>query len=124
MLLEYIAGYFDADGSVRAYMQTKTVEVGVEITAVYLPVLQEIQKQFGGTIRMKSDTKGNQRRVWDWFATGQKGRDFLDAIIPYLHEKQEQAILARTIQQRSKQPLQEKLAIAAQIKALKHRNFS
>lgn len=58
MLLEYIAGYFDADGSVRAYMQTKTVEVGVEITAVYLPVLQEIQKQFGGTIRMKSDTKG------------------------------------------------------------------
>lgn len=124
MLLEYVAGYFDADGSVRAYAHPQTVQVGVEITAVYLPVLQEIQGQFGGTIRMKNEANGNQRRVWDWIATGQEARDFLDAIIPYLHEKQEQARLARTIRQRASQTLQEKLVIAAQIKSLKHKDYS
>jgi len=130
--LNYYAGYFDADGSVRAYKNKKTVQVGVEVTNTYRPMIVEMHERFGGRLEMRpQDTKPNQRQVYRLLITGQKARDFLSALLPYLGEKKEQARLALSIRYDgarntgkhraplTTEDLQERLTIAAEIKRLK-----
>jgi hypothetical protein len=95
--LEYIAGFFDGEGCITSQLQYITgkyekyprVSVQITITQKSTIVLNEIQKMYGGTVRLK----GSGCSVLN--ITGKdKMHKFLTDITPYLVEKKEQAEIA------------------------------
>ena len=85
----YVAGYFDADGSVRLRrkrrMQNESINVDARIVGPNLPVYQHIQTHFGGVIYP-------QGRFWaiHW----QRHEELialLEAITPLLIERRQDA---------------------------------
>lgn len=99
--LEYLAGYFDGEGTVGIYKVRSGKGEGfalhVIIANTYLPILVEIQEQFGGKIFASEHTspQGYARRTMHHLRfTGASARNFLGQIYPHLREKKEQAELA------------------------------
>ena len=79
----YLAGFIDADGCVRISGSTQYVS----LTNRYLPFLLKVQDTYGGNVRLDGS-------VWRYEAYGETARAMLNEVIPYLHEKKEQAVLA------------------------------
>lgn len=88
-IIGYVAGYFDADGSVRLRRrrrgQRENIEADARLVGPNLPVYQHIQSQFGGVLYQHG-------AVWElcW----QRHDDLLvllEAITPLLIERRQQA---------------------------------
>ncbi len=90
----YVAGYFDADGSVRLRRrlrgQRESIEVDARLVGPNLPVYQHIQSHFGGAIYPHGV---------HWELCWQRHDDLLallEAITPLLIERRQQAEIVLT----------------------------
>ena len=98
MTIQYIAGLFDGEGGIYITQKIdKRFSKGIlvrnircQVANTHKGVLINLQKIFGGTIRLK-----NHKRGFTWEIAGQKNvLDFLNKIYPYLIIKKEQVKLA------------------------------
>ena len=94
---EYIAGFFDADGSVGLYLSRtcrkyKTYTVWVNICQLDPCVLRFLTERYSGTLRI-SKGRGNRRDIWSWKINSKRALVFLRDIYPHLIGKKEQVRL-------------------------------
>jgi hypothetical protein len=98
----YVAGFFDGEGTVvitrrrasRAqYSDNHQVWLGTAQRTFYVDVLQNIQSTFGGSVRALH--RPNQSPISEWSVVRRSDqRRFIDAVLPFLHVKRAQALLA------------------------------
>lgn len=87
--LAYYAGFIDGEGCFGIYRSSPRFSM----TNTHLPILEELQAWFGGTIR---DDMRDGKPAWQWtLYTNQGLPAFLDQILPYLREKWQQAMCAK-----------------------------
>ena len=95
-LLQYIAGFFDAEGCV--YIHKSNFMLRIIIGQTNKDVLNFIQNYFGGKIRKKTNiqqTDGYKRKQsWTWELTSKNTTYFMECIKPYILEKKEQIEVA------------------------------
>lgn len=103
---EYLAGFFDGEGSVGVYPRlkdrTKTKTYFVLVVSLaqsgkngYL-ILSHLQKIFGGTV-YKSN--GKNKDVWKWNLSSKKAVRFLNVIKDFCLIKREEILLALQFQE-------------------------
>lgn len=130
--LAWAAGFIDGDGFITIQNRTNTVNgkiykghylrIGV-CQATEVP-LKELQKLFGGTIRIKNSgpnkEKYNRKTQWLWNLSTKQAADTLIQILPYLLHKKEVALLAldfqKTMSKDNKQLSDEILAYRLAVK--------
>lgn len=99
--LEYVAGYFDGEGYIGVHKATNkngSISYGtvVTVTNSYLPMITELQQQFGGRVWTRVATE-KHRTTFVWEITGKYARAFLATLLPHLNEKKPQAELALSL---------------------------
>lgn len=97
--LAYMSGL--ADGEACFHIQRtkrRQYTLVVEIHMTDLKLLKRVQRRFGGSIRKKRPGKKKHSRSWVWYLRSYLASEFLKKIIPYLIQKQDQAILGVTFQ--------------------------
>jgi len=102
--LVYTAGLFDGEGcisipktkpSLKYRRITPSYELQIKITNNYLPVLDWLKENYGGSIYLHSvKLPRNPHPVGDWYLTATKASEFLQSISPYLKIKDKEAIVA------------------------------
>lgn len=106
MTNEYLAGFFDGEGSIGMYWNSGSPDPryksghksgcwirSVSVVNTYRPILETFQDRFGGTIgQIVKDEK--YKPCFQWSIRSKFGiRSCLETLKPYLIEKREQAIL-------------------------------
>jgi intein/homing endonuclease len=90
--LEWLAGFFDGEGYIGIAAQGKRhFQLTVEITQTNLPVIEEIQKQFGGYVYTKRIKTLNTNTCWIVRFGAKEGLLLLEKLLPYLKIKKTQA---------------------------------
>lgn len=113
----YWAGLFDGEGTVGAYQQKGYYLLNVSLTNTNIPILEELQRTFGGHIQ-STGIKGLDRFGYfhepckRWRTTGQYTVPFLTAIHPHVVIKKEQVSLGLAFQQVKNREIKESLAKA------------
>ncbi len=98
MELAYFAGFFDGEGCVHIARNIRVV-----ISGCFHPgLLEQFSDKWGGRVTLSSWSGKNCRPGVRWEITGTKAGQFLDDVLPYLYEKQEQARLALQYQARKR----------------------
>ncbi len=106
--LAYIAGFVDGEGCISIFRQTvprvsRTVgyRPSVSISNTDKSVLEYIQRLFGGRIyqRAGKHLKSHWKPQYTWNLVATDSVPFLEAILPFLQVKQEQAKLLIKFQQ-------------------------
>ena len=99
----YYAGIIDGDGWVtianggnKKDSQIPTQRMVVGLAQCWVPILVEIQKEYGGNIgRLNRNKKNPNHRDWfNWQVANLQAKRFIEDILPYLVIKKEQAELA------------------------------
>ena len=85
----YLAGFFDADGTIGIYADQLTIKV----TQKYPLVLNKFQTMFGGTVYH------HPAGHYHWYAHGQTAYSALNNMHAFLIAKREQAELAMRFQE-------------------------
>lgn len=85
MNLHYLAGFLDGEGCFT-YYNGPVIECG----NTYLPVLEQMQQLFGGSVSLQRDDAG-YKALHRWRITGAKAAAVARQLLPYLKEKREQA---------------------------------
>lgn len=85
---EYMAGFFDGEGSVYACWRrlgksTRSPTLTVCISNTDKIVLDLHQEQFGGSI-YKRKARGNRQDCWQWVLSAKMAVPFLESIQPYV----------------------------------------
>lgn len=98
--IEYLAGFFDGEGTIAAMRNGWKVSVGVCNT--YKPVLEIFKARFGGKIDTVKSLNGNHFKSnkvrYHWRIQTKHGMTFcLKTLLPYLQEKQERALVGLAI---------------------------
>jgi hypothetical protein len=129
VVLSYIAGFFDGEGTIIIKNQGNSYVLNCGVWQVDRTPLDYVALYFGGNVRIRR-RQGNGNDQWVWQASSIHAADFLTAIEPYLIVKKAQATVAIRFQSLSssnysKHRLSEsELAIREAerilIKALKH----
>lgn len=91
----YLAGFFDGEGCVGAYMQGEKVVLRISVSNTHHPSLLRFKAAFGGSIQSIRN-HGNRKPQWQWIANGQRAKDALAAMRPYMNTKAAQADIAAT----------------------------
>lgn len=104
--LAYIAGFFDGEGSItihenfapspRGKSPNHTLQVAIGNTDKR--VVEWIHAHFGGSLTMRKTTKPNHRDVMQWIIRSNGASQFLEAILPFLRMKIEQAKIGLSFQ--------------------------
>lgn len=115
--LGYWAGFFDGEGHIELTFTTSTlgahyghgrylfqlwIDQRIENPKVFFA---ELLNNFGGSIIPHDKWPGSFR----WFISGEKGRRFLEAILPYLRIKRREAELAIDFQKSMQRTIDERL---------------
>ena len=103
----YAAGLFDGEGYVRVNVWHKPnsthtrYQVFVGLGVTHLPVIQQLQEQYGGGINEnRHDLRNPKNRIqFTWNVVSRNANDFLKRIFPYLVIKQDQVALALKLQE-------------------------
>lgn len=98
--ISYIAGLVDADGCIRLHPSNKgkyrKYYPRVQITNTCRELMDALVEQFGGAIhgpkRRTDGIRNSTKDCWDWRITGDKCRQLLSNMIPFLFIKKEKAI--------------------------------
>jgi len=101
----YAAGLVDADGSViiakvrlpTPSSRTPDYRLSVQVTNTYLPVLDMMVEEYGGSVSHKPLTVGSfltRRQHYNWAVGSHKAAECLQRLLPYMVVKKEQAELA------------------------------
>lgn len=89
----YLAGIIDGEGSIDIYASSEQMLARVSVGNTYLPLLEEIQKHYGGMLCRNKSNKSN--RVKPFYQLEWRGnkriRPLLEAVLPYLIVKRAQA---------------------------------
>lgn len=94
--LEYLAGLVDGEGCIRLHPSNKgkyrKYYPRLQVTNTYRPILDMLVDQFGGAIHSSlNKKKPNWAEKHDWRLTGDKARELLNQLLPYLIIKQGKA---------------------------------
>ena len=107
MTLQYLAGFFDGEGSIginasprKDKSQKLYCSLRINVANVHPDVINELYLRFGGSIDIVNVGKTNRRQAYRWMIACKKAASFLEAIYPYLVVKREQAKLALIFQKR------------------------
>ena len=101
--LAYMAGLFDGEGSISIgkhlkigrWNPTYSLKVTMAMANPYIPHL--FQMAIGGVVK-GYERKGKRLPTWYWYLESKKAIPFLEAIMPYLRLKQDEARLAQEFQ--------------------------
>lgn len=108
MTNEYIAGFFDGEGSVLVYKRTTSLspkssttpyQIRATITNTNEAVIRAIQAKHGGSI-YNYPPAPRRRPAWKWTVLCQDAAKFLTAIAPYLIIKAPEVEIALKLQAR------------------------
>lgn len=90
MNLEYLAGFFDGEGSIGIY---RYLEPTVQLGLTNEEMLRNLQNQWGGSVT-KYKCKTNRKPAWGWSLYSKAQiKPFLEAILPYLILKKQEALV-------------------------------
>jgi len=95
--LAYAAGFFDGEGHIRIQRHSTRGSYMLSISAVQatktpLPLLQQL---FGGLIKRRVlPYKGETRVLFEWRTSSQSAQRALEAMLPYLRVKLDEAMVA------------------------------
>ena len=87
--LQYLAGFFDGEGSIGITGESLCVRV----VNTYRPILEKFQSAFGGVVDCHRKGDERSRLTWEWRAYGDTAAAALTALLPLLREKAPQAYL-------------------------------
>lgn len=101
MDIRYVAGLFDGEGYIRiaTFKQSKLhtrMQLFGGIGMTYLPVIQQLQERFGGSVQCNDHSRRNaaHRPQHFWLVSSVKAANFLKSVVPHLIVKREEALLA------------------------------
>ncbi len=105
--LAYMAGIFDGEGSLsitkskrlKCWNASYNVRASVQMCNAYIPNL--FRMAFGGAICYQPPN-GTHRATWRWHLETRNIIAFLEALLPYLHLKRDEAELAIQFQMQKK----------------------
>lgn len=87
--LQYLAGFFDGEGSIGIVGQSLCIRV----VNTYRPILEKFQAAFGGVVDCHRKGDERSRLTWEWRCYGDTAAASLVALLPLLREKAPQAYL-------------------------------
>ena len=90
--LAYFAGIFDGEGCVSIQPNKGQLTLTVDVVNTNFEVIENMHKYLGGHLSLRTQNKISPMRVW--YVRGHKCAESLKPLIPYLHIKREQALLA------------------------------
>jgi hypothetical protein len=93
---EYLAGIIDGEGHIRVAVSCYRYQYArVQVTNTCKPLLDAIQKNFGGKI-ISHGPRSNPKwsECWKWDTAGQNAIEVLEAVLPFLIVKREDALKA------------------------------
>ncbi len=111
---EYLAGFFDGEGHVSITWTKKgdwksSPKLAVKMTNTYLPLMEEIQKEYGGNMYKGKNVKEHYLQVYTLSLTVEESKRFLNDVMPFLKIKKRQAeialIFSSTIYRRGRKPV-------------------
>jgi hypothetical protein len=90
-ILAYLAGFFDGEGTIALSESS----LHINVAQVDPAPLQKLVNAFGGSVRIKKST-GNPRHrtVSTWDLSSTKAANALEAMLPYLWVKRDEAVIA------------------------------
>jgi len=93
--LVYLAGFLDGEGCFQAYEK----KMAISCTNTYKPTLDWIKQTFGGNISTKKsrEDRPSYKNQYEWAICTNDAKELLSRLIPFLKEKQNQAVLLFTI---------------------------
>tara|TARA_Y100000593_G_scaffold42336_1_gene81135 strand:+ start:3487 stop:3867 length:381 start_codon:yes stop_codon:yes gene_type:complete len=84
-----LAGYIDGEGCFNYYGQGSP---GLKINSANYDILCRIKDKFGGKIYNHGSGTDTARPSWTWNIIGDEAKELVLLLIPYLIEKQSQAV--------------------------------
>lgn len=87
--IEWLAGFIDGEGCFNYYMRSTP---GLKINSANYDILCRIKEQYGGAIYDHSRGSNTARQSWTWNISGNEAKDLILKLLPYLIEKQNQAV--------------------------------
>lgn len=112
LTIQYIAGFFDGEGSINIYQTKKGVKkdrIGYQLS-IYVhntneKIIRIFEKKFGGYVNIRKRETNKWKTGYDWKLSANQALKFLQDLIPFLILKKEQAKVAIEMQelQKSKQ---------------------
>ncbi len=127
---EYIAGFFDGEGSVgiypRSWDRTKTFRYYVLVVSLGQTgklgkeLLESLQEKYGGSV-YENKQNGKKKVMWKWNVSANKGAKFLEDILPYSYIKKEEILRCLEFQKLTYKRMEDEEAtkLATEIKKLK-----
>jgi len=97
----YYAGFFDGEGSISIVRRKPHGHIlHVDVGQVDRRPLDALKTRFGGTVQRQARHSYGQRDLWYWKVSARSALPFLEAVLPHLIVKREQAELALAFQRR------------------------
>ena len=95
--LEYLAGLVDGEGCIRLHPSNKgkyrKYYPRLQVTNTYKPIIDLLVEEYGGACHSSSNkNKPHWKEKYDWRLSGDKARELLTELIPYLIIKKDKAI--------------------------------
>ncbi len=97
-ILAYAAGFLDGEG---CFSVDKSYKIRISCANTNRPIIEWFQQTFGGSFCKNATRRRNprHRRCYSWSIVANDAQQLLRAIVPFLKEKAEQALLLMFIQQ-------------------------
>lgn len=93
---QYAAGFFDGEGCIRVTLQGNNNAAGIHvfITNTCKQILEEFQRKYGGSLRLRSQETEKHKDCYQWrISNKREAKKFLIDILPFLYEKKPQVLL-------------------------------
>lgn len=103
--IRYVAGLVDGEGCISIHINKAALQANKKARIVFqlsisntnLPILQAIKRQFGGAIHAHKSIKRlrpEHKLGYNWTISERAACGFVSRILPHLHIKKRQALLA------------------------------
>lgn len=75
--LDYLAGFFDAEGCIKISLCRGRHQMGVDVSQCNPNILYLYRELFGGSVFKRSEANDRHREGWKWIRSIQKGDEFV-----------------------------------------------
>lgn len=82
--LRQVVGFFEGEGSICITLSVGSWHGSVQVSQAEVEPLKKLQEFFGGNLHSSLKRGHSKRRIWEWVASGHRGRAFLELVLPYL----------------------------------------
>lgn len=96
---QYVAGFLDGEGCIQMVRQRSQGHYSwshrllVAVSNTYEPIVRALHARYGGVFGSR-EVKNGRKKVYYWHLSGQRVKNVLDEVMPYLIEKKPQAVMA------------------------------